>query len=172
MRPFFSSRFSLLLFIFPREIRFLPVNGRVGIGVAITEGMQTNQSPTAGERTHIITDDEILQHHEKGAVMRRARVELKIVRRLIVALQSAGYTLTIDDGEEQTPVTNQGEALKLLFNLDEARILTKSPALRESFVYLVFGHDGYDVICDYGTSLEAVMGPLNEWINQQEDAGL
>lgn len=103
--------------------------------------------------------------------MRRARVELRIVRRVLSDLRRTGYELDIDDGDEQTPVTDEGEALKLLFNLDEARIYTMREG-KTSFVYFVFGNDGYDVISDYGTSLDHVMEPISAWISQQQDAGL
>lgn len=118
------------------------------------------------------TDEDILQHHDKGAVMRRARVELRIVRRLLSDLRNAQYLLSIDDGEELHWVTNEDNALKYLFNLDEARINAKRDGEKESFVYLVFGNDGYDVICDYGMSLEPVMAPINEWITEQEESGI
>lgn len=102
-------------------------------------------------------EGDILDHHDQS-VKPRARIELKIVRRLLRDLQAAGHKLVIDDGEEETPVTDETEALKLLFNLDEAHIMTE-----KSFVFLVFGNDGNEVICDYGMTLEPILAPINKW---------
>jgi hypothetical protein len=106
-------------------------------------------------------DKAILQHHDE-AVRPRARIELRICRKLLRALKRAGYTVSIWDGEESTPVIDEGEALKLLFNLDEAHLDCHRPVGGKTFVLLVFGNDGWDVISDYGLSLEPLIDAVME----------
>jgi hypothetical protein len=36
-----------------------------------------------------------------------------------------------------------------------------------AWVRFVYGNDGYDVISDYTTSLEAVLAPINDWCSEQ-----
>jgi hypothetical protein len=33
------------------------------------------------------------------------------------------------------------------------------------------GNDGWDVINDYGVSLEPIMKPIDDWINKQVEVG-
>jgi hypothetical protein len=109
-----------------------------------------------------MTDKQILQYHD-AAVMPRARIELRIVRRLLRELKREGYTVRIDDGGETTIVTDEGEALALLFNLDVASLyVDKAGSLARSWIYLVFGNDGWDVIADYSTSLTPLMDRVTE----------
>lgn len=112
-----------------------------------------------------MTDAQILQHHD-AAVLPRARVELAIVRRLIRALVKHNYALSIDDGNDELYAKTEGDMLALLFNLDEAHLIVRDPIGGQSFVRLVFGNDGYDVINDYGISLTHIIEPIEAWASE------
>ncbi len=45
----------------------------------------------------------------------------------------------------------------------------RTRVVSEGWVYLVFGNDGWDVISDYTTNLEYLMGPVNAVIEKYED---
>jgi hypothetical protein len=110
-----------------------------------------------------MTDAMILQYHD-AAVLPRARVELAIVRRLLRALTKANYALSVDDGADELYAKTEGDMLALLFNLDDAHLIVRDPIGGQSFVRLVFGNDGYDVISDYGISLSDIIEPIEDWI--------
>lgn len=115
------------------------------------------------------TDQAIIAQHAPGAKM-RARIELTIVRGLIQALQAAGLKLKADNGEEKPTAGTEDELVKTLFACDEANILTYNPETKEgSAVYLVFGNNGWDVISDFGTSLEGIIDPFMEEVDKLEE---
>jgi hypothetical protein len=112
------------------------------------------------------TDLEILRNHSTE-VLNRARVELMIVRRLLRELKAAGYTVEMDTdvGEDGhgIEVVNESEALYEMFDFDEIHLdcwLNGS----KTFVVLLFGNGdtGFDVINDYGLSLEPVIKRVME----------
>lgn len=114
------------------------------------------------------TDRKILTAH---APQTRARcaIELHIVRLLITTLRAAGYALTFDDGGDRIQTPDDDKAVEHLFGVDEAYIITRKEGCKTSSVWLVFGNDGWDVICDYGVSLEPVIGTLGEEIDAISD---
>jgi hypothetical protein len=115
----------------------------------------------------IESDDTIIDRHEPS-VRPRARIELAIVHELIKRLKAAGYTLAVDDGgDEEEKLNDEQEIVTAVFAVDEARlVVTKEGSNKISYVFLVMGNDGYDVICDYGTSLDPIMDPLLDWVNE------
>lgn len=116
------------------------------------------------------SEDAIVSKHD-AKVKARALVEVAICRRLLRDLSAAGYELIVSDGETEEPVTIDGDkAVRHLFGVDESSINTMKDG-KESFVFLVFGNDGYDLICDYGTSLEPVLEPIFDWIDSAANAG-
>jgi hypothetical protein len=98
-------------------------------------------------------------------VRARIRIERKIVLRLIETLLAAGYELAVYDGEEYHPwTTSQSDVLRDIMNTDEDVLRVRKPGEAWSaFVLLVYGNDGWDVICDYNTSLEDVLAPVNAY---------
>lgn len=131
-------------------------------------GMQTEIKSQAGERTQ--SDDQIIEKHNRS-VRNRARIELEIIHALIKALRKDGYEVRVNDGEEPASVGSEQELVTKIFGTDGARIETRKTGCKNSFVYLVLGNSGHDVICDYGVSLEPVLEPLNNWIDAQIDSG-
>jgi hypothetical protein len=111
----------------------------------------------------MITDNEILKHHAPS-VMPRARIELRIVRRLLHALLKHGYQVTMDDGDSLAKLAVEHPrldlALKHIFNFDEMHLTCWTKEGGTTFVLLVFGNDGDDVICDYGMSLEPIINAV------------
>lgn len=94
------------------------------------------------------------------------RVESMIVDKLFAQARKRNWEFKgVYDGEERHPGITQGEATTLLHVLDEAW-LTFSKGKRSAVVYLVFGNDGWDVICDYHMAEgfeEEVMNAVNEY---------
>lgn len=90
------------------------------------------------------------------------------IRQVIRALRKAGYTLTGGhDGEDFFEWPKRGKASEdwLIDNLtacDDSTLHTWKDGEGNSHVYFVLGNDPEEVVCDYGVSLEPVIGPLTE----------
>ena len=119
-----------------------------------------------------LTKAEILKAHSPRAIA-RAGIEFEVARRLIETLNESGYSIAIEDhsSEESTPATDIFETLRALFDTDEAYLTVKRGESEQSFILLVFGNDGYDLISDYGMSLESVLQPVFAWIDEQQGRG-
>lgn len=128
------------------------------------ESITTN----AARETEQLTDSDILIKHDMGC-RHRAMVELAITHRLISDLLKAGYELKVCDGEEITTGTEQ-QLVNAVFAVDVAMLFAKKDG-KTSGIYLVLGNDGWDVISDYGMSLEPIMKPIDQWIDAQLNAG-
>lgn len=134
-----------------------------------------SQTAPAGQNSSII--DEVIANHSPNVRM-RARIEALVCLRLLTDLMAAGYWVSIDDGEETTLVNaheeimaNPCDAMRLLFNLDEATLRVRKHGSKSSFVYLVFGNDGWDTISDYGVSLDHIIEPIYEWLDAAQEKG-
>ena len=116
-------------------------------------------------------DKEIISRCDREVRHRRS-IELKIVRETLRQLRGVGMELAADNGEDQTHygVIDQ-ELIENLFATDEAQLLTRAHGVTPSFVYFVFGNDGYDVISDYGVSLEGTMEKVMKYVDGLEDSG-
>jgi hypothetical protein len=97
----------------------------------------------------------------------RQRVERSIARKVIGALLRAGYTISVNDGEETTLKcsSQRREIFAAMFTTDEDRLLVHADGEEDSFgwVRFIYGNDGWDVINDYTTNLEAVLAPVNAY---------
>jgi hypothetical protein len=105
-------------------------------------------------------EKKIIRKHHAGT-RSRALIELAIVDALIRAAAEAGFYFEVEDEHED--VTDV-EALKhVLFDLDEANIyLRDKNGGRRGWIRLIFGNNGWDLVADYSTNLEAFMTPINE----------
>jgi hypothetical protein len=96
-----------------------------------------------------------------SALKNRIKMEQRIVKLTVKTLINAGYELSVFDGEEQSAWT--GTDVKMLhdalMNTDEDYLYTRKDG-KKSFVQFVYGNDGWDVICDHGVSLTAVLAPV------------
>jgi len=96
-----------------------------------------------------------LEQYIAEAIARRP-LEAAYVRRIVEALDANGTpVVAVDDTEEREPVANADDVLNIVFNLDEAYLLTESGA----WVRLVMG-EYPDTICDYAVSLDPALDPL------------
>lgn len=87
----------------------------------------------------------------------RQRAEREIVRAAIESAQNYGFTLWhVNNGEDETPVTNTDAAMEEAFACDEAKIYFWADATETKYawIYIVLGNDGWDVISDYTVDLE------------------
>lgn len=95
-----------------------------------------------------------------ASVRVRRLIERGIVRKLLDELLGQGWTITVDDGEEQHP-TPPGLApadliehhMANIFAVDECRLYLRKGD-QKGGVFLVFGNDGWDCIADYSLSLD------------------
>lgn len=104
-------------------------------------------------------------------------IEQRICRALINEAIAAGYFISVDNGEEIVLHKSQDTAkiLEEMFSVDEERLrfFTKNEDgtfERRGWVFLVYGNDGWDVICDYTvgdrTNLEHIMTEANKLSDQ------
>lgn len=103
-------------------------------------------------------------------VRARIRIERKIVLRLIDTLLAAGYELQVYDGQDYHPWTaSKADVLRDIMNTDEDLLRIRKPGEAWlSFVLLVYGNSGYDVIADYGVSLEDLLAPVHAYAATME----
>jgi hypothetical protein len=97
-------------------------------------------------------------------IEKRIELEKRIARKVVRALLAAGYELSIDNGGEtrEIPYTTDFKTVTgAMFATDDEHLLARGPS--KSFVYFVYGNDGWDVINDYGLSLEPIMEPIEEY---------
>lgn len=104
------------------------------------------------------------------SVKMRIEVEKKIVLQAAKSLIEAGFAISIDNGD------NDGEDFELAHSIDLEAIEREMYQTDEEhfyvakandgkiigWVYLVYGNDGWDVISDYTTNLESIIGEGTE----------
>jgi hypothetical protein len=100
---------------------------------------------------------------------RRIAVERQIVTALIDRALAEGYELSVDDGDSQHPwTTNRAEVIDNIMEADEDRLYLRKDG-HTAWVFLVYGNSGWDVICDYNVSLEALLEPINALASSLEE---
>jgi hypothetical protein len=116
-------------------------------------------------------DEAIIAQCDVG-VRHRRRIELQIVRKTIRTLKDAGFDLLADNGEDKTKWNaTERHLIDNLFACDEAHLYVHRAEGKGSFVFFVMGNDGYDVVCDYGVSLEPQMALVNAYADSLEAEG-
>jgi len=108
---------------------------------------------------------------------RRIQLEKRIARRVVRDLLAAGYVITVNNGGDKNEIPTRRTSpisLRPCFATDEEHLLVQNGARMSipasatldetSFVFFVYGNDGWDVVNDYGTSLEPVMEPINRLV--------
>ena len=100
----------------------------------------------------------------------RQRIERRIVRRLVADILAAGHEISIDETLEQ-PSASRTQILAALFQMDEDRIYVHRAGEAKPFawVFLVYGNDGWDVISDYTTNIEALVSGANAAAEKLEE---
>jgi len=87
------------------------------------------------------------------------------IRQTIRALRAAGYELTeVFDGEDRVLVQTEADALDAITAVEDAYLFVTHSAdpVPHTWVRFVLGNDPEEVVCDYTTNLEDVIGPLTE----------
>lgn len=96
------------------------------------------------------------------SVKMRQKVEREIAAQVIKDVLAAGYTIDVNNGED-TVIAKSADADKILaamFTTDQDTLMVyevTSDAASFGWVTFIYGNDGYDVVHDYTTNLEAVM---------------
>lgn len=108
--------------------------------------------------------------HGRCETCARIEVEMTVARRVIKDLLAAGYVISVHDSEEVTLKRSMdAEAiLKAMFTTDEDTLLAYKDGEKNSFVQFIYGNSGWDVISDYGVSLEPIMAPILKWAEKFE----
>ncbi|WNM66448.1 hypothetical protein SEA_CULVER_182 [Gordonia phage Culver] len=91
------------------------------------------------------------------AVRDRVKIERRIVKHLVRELLEHGFDLAVNDGEELHPRTRDAETLfSQLMETDMDTLVAYWPTSDVPLgVSLVYGNDGWDVMADWSTDLEA-----------------
>jgi hypothetical protein len=113
----------------------------------------------------ISTDAEFRSRLERVAERRGVQaIDREITTKLIDALIAAGYVITccIRDYEpEFKRSVDRAGILDLLFDLDMAELHVHRNGKR-SWIMLIFGEAGWDVVADYSVDLEELIEPVAE----------
>jgi hypothetical protein len=100
-----------------------------------------------------------------AAIKARQQVERRIIRQIVKDAIAAGYSVSVFDGEETTVRQSRtvSKIMAAVLTTDEDHLFIHQPgeARRWGWVRLVYGNDGWDVVNDYSTNLEALMGNAN-----------
>lgn len=106
------------------------------------------------------------------------RAERRIVGRIIDDALAAGYSLSVDYGDNDRPIKKSKDRAKILaelFACDEERIIFHGddalPVKSSGWALLVHGN-GWCVLSDYTANLETVLAGANKLADEldQEDA--
>lgn len=91
----------------------------------------------------------------------RCRIEREIATKIVDDALAAGYSISVDNGGDEYEIkesTDKNAILAVMFATDEERvILSKDGKHHSGWVYLVYGNDGWDVVCDYSTNIKDVL---------------
>lgn len=108
-------------------------------------------------------------HHCR--ICARLRMERRIVRKIAQAMLAAGFSVSVNDGEE-IPVDRSRKLSEIMdgcFSVDEEWLIAyREDRSRVGFVFLVYGNSGFDVVNDYSMELEELMAPINDYADEQE----
>lgn len=103
------------------------------------------------------------------SVKMRQLVENEITAKVVDVLLAAGYGLSVDNGDnngDEYEIKNShnfAKVLKALYQTDDDRLYVHHNAVEPfAWVHFVYGNDGWDVISDYTTNLEKLIGKGTE----------
>lgn len=113
-----------------------------------------------------ITNEEIIARHDPS-VRGRALIEVKVIHELIKRLLADGWTLFVDDGDDELQDCDGDPQTMVtaIFAVDVATLHARKDG-KNRWVQLVMGNDGTDVISDYHTGLDPIIDPLQDWIEE------
>jgi hypothetical protein len=92
-------------------------------------------------------------------------VDKLIARKTINVLLRAGYTVSVNDGEET--VLKDSTDIKAIFaamdSTEEDYLIARKPDSSGGWVRFIYGNEPGAVINDYSTNLEKVLEPVNSF---------
>jgi hypothetical protein len=122
------------------------------------------------------------QAKAQKAVAKRIACERKVIRFAVRHILAQGYVISVYDGED-SPVKKSASERAIMAAVqacDEEWLIVWKPVAgglhegvgvkhqRMGTIALVYGNSGPEVICDYHTSLEALMEPVNAYCDKLE----
>lgn len=102
----------------------------------------------------------------------RQQIERQIATAFVDEALKQGYSLTVNNGgdtDEIKPTTDQRTILEAMFATDDEHLIVIKDGKRIGWVRFVYGNSGWDVISDYTTNLEHLMGPVNKLADHLEE---
>jgi len=104
-------------------------------------------------------------------VCQRIAVEHDICTRMVDALLASGFSLNVNNGGQDDELMqasrNRSAILAAMFATDVEHLRvykdTGARMIAVGWILFVYGNDGWDVISDYTTNLDAVLQPVNEY---------
>lgn len=93
------------------------------------------------------------------AVVKRIRIEKRIVRTVVTEAHRLGYEFIIDNGgglDEEITTSGVSQTMKEMMATDDDRLYITKDGLSVGWVHFVYGNDGWDVISDYTVNLETL----------------
>lgn len=106
-------------------------------------------------------------------VAARQAIEREIVTKVVDDALAAGYGISINNGGDDDEIVNSRDReaiLKELFATDEEYLYLHENGKKIGTIFLVYGNDGWDVICDYSSKLEEFLAGANEIADRYMDA--
>jgi hypothetical protein len=100
----------------------------------------------------------------------RTNLERQIAEKVVRAILDAGMAVSLDNGGDEYEVENSNSMSQICAELcatDEEHIVAIKDGKRFGSVYMVYGNDGYDSICDYSLNLETILAPVQAWAETQ-----
>ena len=98
-------------------------------------------------------------------VQTRQSIERQIIESIVKDALAAGFQITVDDGGDEPSLkrsTDQDAIMAAVMLTDEDRLYYNQPGQPlQGWVRLVYGNDGWDVVCDYTTNLEPLLAGAN-----------
>ena len=103
----------------------------------------------------------------------RELIETGVMKSLVKTLLSAGFFVTVNNGGDEDELqdsNDEAEILRAMRLTDEDHLLvSKTKGKRDHFVYLVYGNDGLDLICDYSFGIEDIIKPTLDLAEKLEE---
>jgi hypothetical protein len=107
-------------------------------------------------------------------LQQRIAAEKAITKALCKAILAEGYKIRVFDGEDWHKNQTVAQAVENAMAVDESRIYAytvndENKAVYHASWFMVYGNDGYDVICDYSVNeltdkIDKVLQPLcDKW---------
>lgn len=104
------------------------------------------------------------------SVKMRQEVERKIATAFVKEAIDAGYDITVDYGDGESEKWHwAADVLTAMFQGDEDRLYLYQDGKVVGWVFFVYGNDGWDVISDYTSNLDRLMGPAKAISKYYED---